>query len=409
MTPDGLVEHFFRHEYGRLVATLTRRAGLEHHQAAEDAVQAALAAAVDHWRAGAPDNPSAWLFRVAWNKLLNELGRASTRRARSLEDREIPDPQPEPPVLLAGEVADALLRMLFVCCHESIPGPSQLVLALHTLCGFSVPEIAQRLFISEANVYKRLSRARERLRSGDILLEPTPANLLERLPRVHHVLYALFAEGHLSSSAEASIRRDLCDEALRLGLLLADHPAGDDPATAALVALMLFHRARLDSRDGPTGDLVLLEDQDRTRWDAELIRDGLVWLERAARGSAYTRYHAEAAIAAEHCLAPDLASTRWDRVAESYALLERIAPSPLHRLNRAVAVAQLDGPEAGLAVLDGAIPPSWLAGSWMWSAVLADLHERCEHDAEAARHRRAALDLAPTVAVRNAMTARWSK
>ncbi|MFW6197389.1 MAG: RNA polymerase sigma factor [Myxococcota bacterium] len=296
---------------------------------------------------------------------------------------------------------DDLLRMLFVCCDEAIPVESQMVLALKTLCGFDVREIALRLFTTEANVYKRLGRARSRLRElSPRTDELAGAQCSSRLPAVHRVLYLLFTEGHLSSHAEMAIRRELCDEAIRLASVLAEHPAGRVPETFALLALMHLHAARMTSRQDGSGGLLLLEEQDRDLWDQNEIQVGLAWLAESARGDVFSRYHAEAGIAAEHCLAPSFPETRWDRVAECYALLERIAPSPLHRLNRAVAVAEWQGPAAGLAVVEGFEPPTWLAGSYLWAAVLADLHRRCGNDREAQRHRERAFQLAPTPAVK---------
>jgi RNA polymerase sigma factor (sigma-70 family) len=402
-TPERLSEQFFRHEYGRLVATLTRRVGAQHIDAVEDAVQTALMSALESWTvAGLPDNPSAWLFRVARNAITGEL-RQHARRRRILERNAIEhvgaaDQDPEP--LLEGEVEDDLLRMLFVCCDEAIPVESQLVLALKILCGFEVREIAHRLFTSDANVYKRLARARDRLRELSLSTDAlTAEQYASRVPAVHKTLYLVFTEGYLSSHADAAIRGELCAEAIRLATILAHHPVGDSPETSALLALMHLHSARSTARQDAAGGLLLLEEQDRALWDQREIELGLTWLARSAEGEFFSRYHAEAGIAAEHCLATTFHETRWDRVVELYSLLERIAPSAVHRLNRAVAVAELDGPATGLAVLDGFVPPTWLAGSYMWEAVLADLHRRCGDVHAATTHRDLALELAPTPAV----------
>jgi RNA polymerase sigma-70 factor (ECF subfamily) len=234
----------------------------------------------------------------------------------------------------------------------------------------------------------------------------TRAQLTSRLPAVHAVLYLLFTEGYLSSHAETAIRRELCDEAMRLAHLLGEHPVGDTPETSALLALMHLHNARMASRQDGSGGLLLLEEQDRALWDQGEIQVGLSWLARSAQGDVFSRYHAEAGIAAEHCLAPSLAATRWDRVVECYALLERLVPSAIHTLNRAIAVAEWRGPAEGLAVLDGLEPPSWLSGSYLWAAVLADLHRRCGHDGAAQQYRSAALASAPTPAVRELLRRR---
>ncbi len=383
---------------------------MQYIEAVEDAVQSALMTALESWKiAGLPDNPSAWLYRVAHNRLMGEL-RQQTGRNRILEQNAkqvIGTPKNDPEIFLAWEVQDDLLRMLFVCCDEEIPTESQLVLALKTLCGFSIREIAIRLFTSEANVYKRLGRARSRLRkfspyTGDV----TSEQYSSRLPAVNKILYLLFTEGYLSSHMEQAIRRELCDEAIRLATLLAEHPVGQDPQTFALLALMHLHAARMTARQDGSGGLLLLEEQDRELWDRQEIQVGLEWLAKSAQGDRFSRYHAEAGIAAEHCLAPSFQETRWDRVVEFYLLLERITPSAIHKLNRAVAVAEWQGPAAGLAILKDFEPPTWLADSYLWSAVLADLNRRCGNTNTANRFRDIALKSAPTPAVKELLQRR---
>lgn len=408
--PTRLAEHFFRHEYGRLVATLTRQTGAEHIEAVEDAVQAALMSALETWTsAGVPDNPSAWLYRVARNGLWDEL-RQRTRHRRLLEEHASDGfvvAERGEDVGYPAEVQDDLLRMLFVCCDDAIPLESQIVLALKTLCGFEVREIALRLFTSDANVYKRLGRARERLRAAPPRTDDlTDAQYTSRLAAVRTILYLIFTEGYLSTHAESAIRGELCADAIRLTDILATHPIGDSPETSALLALMHLHSARLSARQDDAGGLLLLEEQDRGLWDQDKIALGLSWLARSAKGDAFTRYHAEAAIAAEHCLAPTFKETRWDKVAECYELLEQVAPSALHRLNRALVIAELHGPARGLAVLEGFQPPTWLAGSYMWAAVLADLHGRCGDKDAASGFRELAYQLAPSDAVKRVLQRR---
>ncbi|GAB5534492.1 MAG: sigma-70 family RNA polymerase sigma factor [Rubricoccaceae bacterium] len=406
-SPPQVAEHLFRHEYGQLVATLVRRFGVAHLELAEDAAQSALMAALETWtRAGVPDAPSAWLYRVAHNRLTDDL-RQRANRARILAEDNTSLSEPTPTDPAASEVNDDLLRMLFACCDEALPPQSQLVLALKVLLGFDSREIAARLFTSEANVYKRLKRARDRLRAqAPHLPELSRAQVASRLPGVHRVLYVLFTEGHLSSHATLSIRRELCQEAIRLATILATHPLGQTPETFALLALMTLHLARLPARQDASGGLLLLDEQERDLWDRELIQAGMQWLARSADGDTYSRYHAEASIASEHCLAPTFGQTRWDRVAETYALLNRIAPSPLHTLNHAVALAEAHGPEAGLALLDRVEPPTWLDGSHMWAAVVSDLNRRCGNVHKAHQYREAALQSAPTDAVRTLLKRR---
>jgi RNA polymerase sigma factor (sigma-70 family) len=410
LTSQGLAEHFFRHEYGRLVALLSRRVGLQHLEAVEDAVQGALLVALEHWpKVGAPDNPTAWLYRVAHNQLISQL-RQTARRSRLAEQHcaamaEAADDSAD--IVLLADVSDDLLRLLFACCDESIPVESQLVFALKTVCGFELREIALRLFATEAAVSKRLTRARSRL----LALRPSPdeldaASIASRLPAVQAILYLMFTEGHLSSHASMALRRELCDEAKRLTRLMAEHPLCGTPETFALLALMHLHAARMAARQDTARALLLLQEQDRTAWDHDEIAVGLSWLARSAQGPAFSRYHAEAGIAAEHCLAPTLAQTRWDRIVQCYELVERSAPSALHTLGKALAVAEHRGPKQGLAVLHGFDPPAGVADSYLCHAVLADLHGRCGHVEAARGHREAALGSAPSHGVRVALTRR---
>jgi len=407
LTASQLDALFFRHEYGHLVAMLSRRVGIHHIEAVEDAAQSALLVALESWTKGSvPDNPSAWLYRTAHNHVVGELRRRA-RRERLAEQHvcEATDSTEDARnAFLAGDVRDDLVRMLFVCCDDSIPVESQLVIALKTLCGFDVREIAERLFTTEANVYKRLGRARSRLR--ELPFEPdelSAGQLCARLPAVQSILYLLFTEGYLSSHADGAIRRELCDEAKRLTQILSEHSVSATPETFALLALMHLHAARMTARQDGSGGLLLLDEQDRSLWDRREIRIGLSWLARSAEGDVFSRYHAEAGVAAEHCLAPSFAETRWERIVECYALLEQLEPSAIHTLNRAVAMAEWRGPVEGLAILEGLQPPSWLAGSYLWAAVLADLHRRCGHDELAKRYRDAAVESAPSAAVKEAL------
>lgn len=418
------------------MATLTRMTGVRHVEVVEDAVQTALMSALTAWTAkGLPEDPGGWLYRVAHNRLIGDLRRESGRlRLLDRANHEAAEGEGPAPPYLPGEVRDDLLRMIFVCCDDAIPPESRLVLALKTLCGFSTAEIALRLFTSEANVHKRLARARDRLRAEpatrrakgglcppepiaggrepfegsrvDDVQTPPIETLRSRLPSVYGVIYLLFNEGYLSAREEQAIRRELCDEAVRLATLLAEHPVGAVPETFALIALMHFHTARLGARLDGTGGLLLLEEQDRCLWDREEIQLGAKWLERAASGEVFSRFHAEAGIAAEHCFAPSFAKTRWKEIADLYAMLESIAPSPLYTLNRAVAVAEWQGADAGLALLEGLAPPAWLAGSYLWDAVLGDLHRRAGNAEAAGQHRERALVLAPTEAVRQLLQRR---
>jgi RNA polymerase sigma factor (sigma-70 family) len=394
-----LPEHYFRHEFGRLVSMLSRRFGVRALELCEDAAQTALLRAVQGWpQSGIPEDKGGWLYQVARNQVLDAL-RREKRSERILRSRETDDAesQDQQDPTLQHEVADDLLRLLFVCADASIPRESQLVLALKTLCGFSTEEIALRLFQSEEAIHKRLQRARATLRERAVEFDtPRVEELVDRLPAVLHILYLLFNEGYSSAQPDTLIRRELCEEAVRLTLLLVEHPVGAMPASNALLSLMYLHAARFEARVDGAGGLLLLEEQDRSRWDRELIDLGLFYLERAAQGEDFSRYHVEAAIAVEHCLSPSYRETRWNDIAKLYEALERVAPSPLNTLNRAIALAEGQGPAAGLALLNALKPPGWLVGYYLWDATLGELHRRSGDAERAIAHLSRALDAAPT-------------
>ena len=395
----ALPEHYFRHEFGRLVSVLSRRFGMHRVELCEDAVQTALLRAVQTWPLrGPPDDKAAWLYRVAFNEVLGAL-RRERRIDAPVDDAEqvAIEARTEDAVYLEHEVKDDQLRMLFVCADPAIPRESQIVFALKILCGFSAEEIALRLFQTPDAIYKRLQRARAALRERIRGLEaPGIEELANRLPSVLEILYLLFTEGYSSAQPDTMIRHELCEEAIRLGRLLDEHQVGAAPATAALLALMYLDAARFDSRVDGAGGLLLLEEQDRSRWDRELIQIGISCLHRAARGEAFTRYHAEAAIAAEHCLAPTYRETRWDEISRLYQMLDGVAPSPINTLNRAIAIAEWQGPDAGLALLEALNPPAWLLGYYLWDATLGELYRRQGDRERAMEYLMRALGAAPT-------------
>ena len=383
MSEPELSEHWFRREHGRLVSVLSRRFGLHRLELCEDAAQTALLRAAQSWPTTLPDEPGAWLYRVAHNYVVDEL-RREKRDERYLAGVHVGYGE--------QEVQDDVLRLLFVCADPAIPPESQLVLALKTLCGFGTGEIARRLFQSDDAVHKRLQRARARLGEHAEIQSIAP----ERVDSVLHMLYLLFNEGYSSAQPDRVIRRELCDEALRLALILNEDPAGARPETDALLALMCFHAARFDARVDGMGGLLLLEEQDRSRWDRALVQRGLVHLGRSARGETLSRYHADAGIAAEHCLAPSYAETNWGEIVRLYDVLERVAPSPLNLLNRAIALAEWKGPDAGLAALEAVEVPGWLLGYYLWDATLGELHRRRGDRDRALAHTKRALASAPT-------------
>ncbi len=413
MTQDGTLEHVFRHEYGGLVASLLARVGTQHVDAVEDAVQYSLMQALNFWpKTKPPENPSAWLYKVALRKLISTFRTTQRRNELLILQSELTaDTNDEPiDIPLSKEMSDSMLRMLFAACHPDIPVESQLVFTLKSLCGFSVKEIALRLFISEENVYKRFSRARKNLKTqNNVLATLTHSEMKTRLPIVHAVVYVLFTEGYLSSHSEIAIRQDLCEEAIRLANFLSQSAIGNTPDTDALLALLYFNLSRMNARQDDSGALLLLEQQDRSLWSQTHMLTAMAYLQQSAQGEQISRYHVEANIAALHCMAPSFNDTPWQKIAESYVLLERISPSPLHCLNRAVALAQWQGPQAGLDVLQSMDLPTWLHRSYYWHAVQADLLYQ-NGDSEYARlSAEQALEAAPTENIKALLKIRFEK
>jgi RNA polymerase sigma factor (sigma-70 family) len=389
-----LVEHFFRHEAGRLVSVLTRLFGWRHFDLVEDMVQATLLDALEAWRLrGAPDNPSGWVHRVARNKILDALRRdrigerVRAERAAARPDRE----EGIDELFLETEIEDSQLRMMFACCHPLLARENQLALTLKALCGFGNSEIARGLLVPVETVKKRLQRATRDLIDHQVSLEPPPADeLVRRVDVVHQVLYLLFNEGYSSSGGEAAIRADLCEEAARLCHLLCSHRQCSTPATHALMALMLFHAARLDARLDQRGSVLLMEEQDRGRWDQGLIRRAREFLAQSAEGAVVSPYHLEAGIAMHHCSAANYAETDWPAILRLYDALLAIHRSPVYLLNRAVVVAEIDGPRAGIRALEEAGRDPALRHYHLFDATLGELWRRAGDLGRARRHLEAA-------------------
>ena len=350
-----VAEHFLRHEGARLVATLTAHLGTHQLQLAEDVVQEALVRALQTWPyRGVPDNPAAWLTQTAKNLALDQLRREQRWNTKQdsiavEHERWLSSPENE----THDTFADDTLRMMFVCFHPQLSTEVQTAFALRTLCGLSPAEIGAAFLISEAAIAKRLVRARQLIRELALpFVLPAPADLPDRLDGVLGTLYLLFNEGYKASSGERLVREDLCHEAIRLVTLLTAHPATQTPRTFALLALMLLNAARLRARTDDAGNLLRLHEQDRAAWDQTMIQRGIQCLGRAAQGTAISEYHLEAGIAACHSTAPDEASTNWPRILALYDQLLTLKASPVTAMNRAVAVARVHGPQAGMDALD---------------------------------------------------------
>jgi len=357
---NKIVDHLFRHEAGRIVSVLARIFGSENLDLAEDVVQDALVEAMKVWAyRGIPDNPSAWLFRVAKNKALNVLNREKYKRAYAsdvvhyLQSEWTAEPALEH-LFSDEQILDDQLRMMFVCCHPSISSDSQVALALKTLCGFSISEIAKAFLTTEENINKRLVRARQKIREDKIRFEvPEGKDLEKRLNAVLETIYFLFNEGYSASHGNDIIRYELCEEAIRLTEIIKEHSAIHDKANVyGLLALMQLNASRFKSRQDNEGNLLTMAEQDRSQWDRGLIQKGLFNFEKSASKTHVSIYHILAGISACHCLAPDFESTDWKSILSLYDVLIQMDNSPIVLLNRAVALARVGGVEKALQELE---------------------------------------------------------
>jgi RNA polymerase sigma factor (sigma-70 family) len=341
---NQLVDHLFRHESGKMVAVLSRLLGLQNLEAAQDIVQDTLLQAMQSWSFGSiPDNPAAWLHRVARNKAIDYLRREkrfrdiSPQYAYLLQSEWTLSPTINQ-LFLENEIEDSQLRMMFACCHPAIPPESQVALTLKTLCGLSVAEIARAFLTNEETINKRIYRAREKIRAEKIELDvPPAAQLPARLDAVLKSLYLLFNEGYNSSHPQTLIREDLCHEAMRLCHLLIQHPLTGYPRTKALMALACFQSSRLHARLNTNGDIILLKDQDRSQWFRPLIQRGFYYLEEASEPFEISSYHFEAAIASLHAAAPSFEQTDWKSIYQLYGMLYQLQPNPIVAMNKAIA------------------------------------------------------------------------
>jgi len=385
-----LVEHLFRHHAGQMLATLTHLFGLEHLELVEEVVQESLLLALRQWPfQGIPDHPRAWLIQAARNKALDVLRRRSTLRRiepellERLQQRQQQAELADPPE--SGELEDEQLAMIFVCCDPALADEARVALTLKTVSGFSVAEIARAFLVEEATIAQRLVRAKRRIRDEGLRLAlPSPAEIPSRLDSVMQVLYLLFNEGYGAHGGEDLVRGELCTEAIRLVQLLALRPDTGLPKVHALLALLFFQAARLETRQDSAGNLLLLEEQDRSQWDQALLMRGLHQLELAAVGDDLSEYHLQAAIASMHVTSPSFAETDWPRLVELYDLLFALAPSPVVALNRAIALSMVSGPAAALESLDELSLEPALKNYHLLPAVRADLLRRLGRLPEAA-------------------------
>ena len=394
MVPDvtEAVESVYRADWGKIVAVLIKLIG--DFDVAEECAQEAFAAAVEQWGiSGIPDVPTAWIIRAARNKAIDRIRRKAlyAEKLHSYVASGMFQPA-ESPDYDTGEIPDERLRLIFTCCHPALAMEAQVALALRTLCGLETDEIARAFLVPTATMAQRLVRAKRKIRDAGIPYTiPDVENMPERLDSVLAAIYLVFNEGYVATRGDALLRTDLCAEAIRLARLVRNLLPQPPAEVAGLLALMMLHHARREARLDQRGDLVVLEQQDRTRWDRGQIEEALRLLPEAL--AAPGPYALQAAIAAEHCRAARAEDTDWREILRLYDLLERVQPSPMVSLNRAVAVAMAEGPEAGLAAIDALPGAQELEDFHLLHAARADLLRRSGARDQAALAYRRALQL----------------
>lgn len=390
---DKTIGHLFRHESGRMAAVLARMLGAQSLDEVDDIVQDTLLKALEVWKfKGIPENPSAWLYKVARNKAIDKL-RDRKKFSNDLKVEQVAE-------ILSGEelpgdfekdIEDSVLRMMFACCHPAIPVESQIAFTLKTLGGLSVKEIASAFLTSEDTIAKRIYRAKEKIREQKIEIEPPPVyELQSRLDSVCNVLYLMFNEGYYSSNPQQIMRDDLCTEAMRLAYLLARHPQTGLPHVKALLALMCLQASRFAARADDQNQIVLLEHQDRSKWNQELMQRGFYWLEQASLGDWLTEYHVEAAIASVHATAQTFDSTNWDELLKLYETLHTMKPSTATTFNKAIAMGYAISAQAGFDALNKIIG---LESNRYFHVALGDFLAQLNRMTEASNHFMKALDL----------------
>jgi len=398
------VDHLFRHQSGKMISVLSKLLGLQHLDAAQDIVQDTLLQALNTWSLnGMPDNPAAWLHRVARNKAIDYLRRDKTFRDLSPQYSYLQQSETTLVPVVDGffeeqAIQDSQLRMIFACCHPSIPVESQIALALKTLCGLSVSEIAKAFLKDEETIAKRIYRAKEKIRNEKIELElPHSSQLQKRIDAVLHCIYLLFNEGYNSSHQDRLIREDLCEEAMRLAFMLTQNGLTNLPRTNAMLALFCFQASRLQSRLDDHGNIILLKHQDRTKWYKPLIQKGFQFLE-GATGENTSVYHLEAAIAYLHAKAPSFEATDWKAIYQLYSILEEHHPTPFVALNKAIAAAYAIDKQSALEQL---LAIKGLEKYYLYHTAIGEIYCETDRKEVALQHYQKALTLTSSIVEQN--------
>jgi len=394
-----LVDHLFRHEAGKMIAVLTRLFGMHNLSMAEDVVQDAFLKATQTWKFNTvPNNPSAWLMQVAKNKALDILRRKNVADHYSAELsnqlQEATDNYVDQ-VFLDTEIEDSQLQLIFACCHPSLKEEDKVALTLKTVSGFGVKEITKALLTQEETIQKRVYRAKQFIQQNNIVLEiPAGKALQQRLDTVHTVLYLIFNEGYNASKSDELIRKDICAEAMRLCLLLCEHKTVTHPASFALLALMCFQASRFESRLDKNNTIILLQQQDRSLWNHELIDRGYYYLNKSSSGENITIYHIESAIAAEHCLAKNFASTNFQRLLHLYDMLWQMKPTPVVQMNKAIVLSYSGKPKEAIELMNSIKGIELLLKTqYMFNAVLGELYIKNNQPQQATDYLEKALQL----------------
>ncbi len=410
------VTHLFRNEWGKLVAVLTKLFGPQNLQLAEDVVQDTLLKAFNNWKIhGLPQNPSAWLFTAARNKAIDVI--RQQKREHAFSKNLLPILQSEyslvPTVMdmiNTNTIDDDQLRMMFVCCHPAISTEAQVSLILKTLCGFSITEIAKAFVTGYDTIEKRLYRARQSFRDHNVTFElPSAIEIDSRLDNVLMAIYLLFNEGYNSTHHENLIRNDLINEAMRLCELIVRNPGVEHANTNALMALICFTTSRNDARLDADGSILLLHQQDRSKWNSTLIEKGIYHLEAAAVDEAFSKYHLEAGIAYEHIRAVEYGHTNWKNILRCYDLLCKYYPSPVVELNRAIVIGELHGALEGIKAIESITPIYLLKNYYLLPAALGEFHLQLKQFNKAKKYLEMAINLTHSAAEKKLLLQKLNK